>query len=585
MTMGIRGRLAILAIFSTICVLTVAATGWLIYDHSKINSPTFVEVMDDNIFLADVHPSPAFVVEAYLIGHLYPDSKPDQRQQYKEHFKKLEKEFTDRWDVWLGHHAYAGQIRGEAKQAKDTGAQILALIRDKLIPGVEGGMDANAAGAILIGEIKPIYDAHRAHIDVIVQALNQRLKDREKLIAEQDVFGQRLLEFFSLGAAVLVLGGSWLLARSITIPVSRGMADLTNGADQVSSAANQVSESAQRIAAGASEQAASLEETTSSLEELSATCRQNAENARQAKTLAGEAAGASELGEHAARRAAQDMARQLADLMTAVEAIRASTDKTTAVVETIDEIAFQTNLLALNAAVEAARAGEAGMGFAVVADEVRNLAARSTDEARNTAALMKEAKANSERVLASSRQVQESVARTLDREMVESFQKLVVAAKKVSQLSAEVAEASDEQARGVEQINAAVSQIDKVTQENAASAEQSAAASEELMAQSAELQRSVDQVRVVVEGTQVRGSEAATAIPAAAPPRPTASTQRPAPPPSQRSTQSLRQVPPATQRAAPPPRPSQSAAPRKPSQIIPLTAEESADQQGDFSKF
>ena len=66
-----------------------------------------------------------------------------------------------------------------------------------------------------------------------------------------------------------------------------------------------------------------------------------------------------------------------------VDALGAAARDINKVSDTISEISDQTNLLALNATIEAARAGEAGKGFAVVAGEIKALAqqtAQATEE-------------------------------------------------------------------------------------------------------------------------------------------------------------------------------------------------------------
>lgn len=60
-----------------------------------------------------------------------------------------------------------------------------------------------------------------------------------------------------------------------------------------------------------------------------------------------------------------------------------SVEKVAQLTADILSISSQTNLLALNASIGAARAGEAGKGFAVVADEIRQLADSSRETANN----------------------------------------------------------------------------------------------------------------------------------------------------------------------------------------------------------
>jgi len=274
-------------------------------------------------------------------------------------------------------------------------------------------------------------------------------------------------------AVFLVIGLAWVITASITRPVKAVIDGLAGGSREVSSAANQVARSSQDMAEGANEQAASLEEVSSTLEQMSAITQQNADNSRQANSMAGASAEAAE------------------KMTVAMQDIKQSSDETARIVKTIDEIAFQTNLLAVNAAIEAARAGEAGKGFAVVAEEVRNLAQRSAEAAKTTTALIGESQGNAQKG-------------------VSAISDLLDQSRKVSQLAAEVSAASNEQAQGIDQVNIAVSQMNRVTQSNAANAEESASAGEELSAQAGRLDEMVSALQGLVGGTTKVASSTAS---------------------------------------------------------------------------
>ena len=287
-----------------------------------------------------------------------------------------------------------------------------------------------------------------------------------------------MMTVVSIIAVASIVTLAIFITRSITKPINRIIADLTEGAEQVSSASGQVSSASQSLAEGATEQAAGLEETGSSLEEMASMTRQNADNAQQANTLASEA-----------RKAADTGADSMGRMNTAIQEIQKSSDETAKIIKVIDEIAFQTNLLALNAAVEAARAGEAGKGFAVVAEEVRNLAMRSAEAAKNTANMIEESVKNSKNGV----DIANEVGKVLD--------EIVQGIGKTTDLVGEIAAASQEQAQGIDQVNTAVAQMDKVTQQNAANAEESASASEELSAQAEQMNEIVGQLSTLVGGT------------------------------------------------------------------------------------
>lgn len=245
------------------------------------------------------------------------------------------------------------------------------------------------------------------------------------------------------------------------------VATMTN---QVTSISNKIGSGSNIVADGASNQASSLEEISGSIKEISSMTRQNSANTLETKNL-------SEKARDLTNKGIENMGH----LSQVIERIKTSSDETSKVIKTIDDIAFQTNLLALNAAVEAARAGEAGKGFAVVAEEVRNLAMRSSEEAKNTAKLIEEAVKNAEDGV----RVNEIVRSNL--------QEISTQVNRVNEVMDEIALASKTQARTLEQVNSGIDQVNQVTQQTAANSQESVSNVQKLTEQAEQMKLMVAQ--------------------------------------------------------------------------------------------
>jgi len=259
--------------------------------------------------------------------------------------------------------------------------------------------------------------------------------------------------------------------------VNRAIVNLDNSltqvrlsVEQISQASNLINQGSQKLADTTSAQASSIEQISTSLEEVNSITANNSDQAKDGLKLA----------DHAMRSV--DQAALAMDQMNkAMDSILASARETSAIIKTIDEIAFQTNLLALNAAVEAAHAGEVGKGFAVVADEVKNLSTRSAEAARNTDVLIEESGKKSEQ----GSQIVETVTKSFN-VMKDEFNN-------VKKIVTEIVASSQEQTQSISQITIGINEVTRSTQQNASNAESSAATADELHNQADELKDMVEQ--------------------------------------------------------------------------------------------
>ncbi|CDF81475.1 aerotaxis transducer [Pseudomonas knackmussii B13] len=250
--------------------------------------------------------------------------------------------------------------------------------------------------------------------------------------------------------------------------LSRMLGQIREAADTINTAAGEIASGNTELSTRTEQQASSLEETASSMEELTSTVKLNAENARQANSLAVNASEVATEGGNVVQKVVGTMS-----------AINDSARKIADIIGVIDGIAFQTNILALNAAVEAARAGEQGRGFAVVAGEVRTLAQRSAAAAKEIKTLISDSVDKVES------------GNTLVAQAGQTMSDIVIAIKRVTDIMAEIAAASAEQSSGIEEVNSAVSQMDEMTQQNAALVVEAAASAEALQEQAGMLNQSV----------------------------------------------------------------------------------------------
>ncbi len=361
----------------------------------------------------------------------------------------------------------AGSLDGMITASRGTGVTV-ALVQETMRSLVQTSRqmaDAAVAGVLTVRADPTQFEGEFREL---VQELNRMLDAIERPLTEARIalegMANRDLEVRVLGQ---YQGDYASIAESVNTAaeqLSVAMRQVRQAVYQVADASVHIAATSETLALNAQRQAGAIAAVDHAARDLSHTAQRVALSAAEVTSLATTARGNVEAG-----------AQVVQQLGEAISRIKLSSDATSKVVKTIDEIAFQTNLLALNAAVEAARAGDAGRGFAVVAEEVRALALRSAEAARSTSAMIEAAVLDADQGVILRDDVQRvlaAIARAVER-----------VDETAASMTAEITAQRDQ----VRDISGSMSELNLLAQSVAAGAEEGASGAEELRAQSAKL--------------------------------------------------------------------------------------------------
>ena len=371
--------------------------------------------------------------------------------------------------------------------------------------------DRTAAKEIYNTKVRKSLQQVKAGVQGIAERIAEHVSESNHQLIADVALKNRMIILFTMGAIVLALLFSFLLARMITSTLNRAVSfagrladgDLTgrlqleqkdelgqlataldsmadgfnsmigsmnNEVHDLASTANELNFISQAMATKSGNVSERAHSVAAATDELSGNMNSVAAASEEASTNVNIVATASEevassIAEvdaktKEARNITEDAVHLADSSSEKVDALGLAAQQISKVTEVITEISEQTNLLALNATIEAARAGEAGKGFAVVANEIKELAKQTAEATGQIKGSIESMQGSTDETVAEIRQITEVIGRV--DEIVVSIATSVA---EQTSTTTEITENIQQAAMGIGEVNENVAQSSAASNE------------------------------------------------------------------------------------------------------------------------
>ncbi len=215
----IRGRLAIMLTVVVVGFVGFAALAYSVLDKVKVNGPVYAQIVQGKDLVADVLPPPEYIIESYLVAcEELNETDPAAVAGLVARGQSLKKQYEERHEYWA-KVLPDGQIKTLLLENSYAPAEAFFDVRDRLYTPALLRNDREAARKILVQQMKPQYDAHRAAIDEVVTNTNAANTNTEAAAASLVTSKTYLMMF----AGLLAVGLSGVLGWQATRAVAKAI--------------------------------------------------------------------------------------------------------------------------------------------------------------------------------------------------------------------------------------------------------------------------------------------------------------------------------------------------------------------------